>query len=106
MAIPGAVAGRSEFYSNAATVESAPEGMNYLFARVFYAGDKPVSVGTSYLPDCFLGSPIQFAFAVNPATAPLQDSAGNKAGGFLGLSSGGTLAWAFATNRRWSEYSS
>ncbi|HCM41662.1 MAG: hypothetical protein A2X97_12470 [Bdellovibrionales bacterium GWA1_52_35] len=111
MAVPGGETGSSEFYSTATTIESTPQlgtdGQDYLFARVFYSGANPVFVSTSgYLPGCSSGSAISQAYAVNPATAPLQDSSGNKAGGFLGLSAAGDISWALASSYQWTQYES
>ncbi|OFZ22782.1 MAG: hypothetical protein A2X94_11770 [Bdellovibrionales bacterium GWB1_55_8] len=109
MAIPGFASGHSEFYSTSPTIESAlqegTDGQSYVYVRASYADGKPVSIKTNgYIPGCLDGVGVSQAFAVNPANAPVQDAAGNKAGGFLGLSSSGTLAWAFGSNFQWQDY--
>ncbi len=110
IAIPGSSAGHAEYYSNVNTIESLSmntvAGGNYVFARLFYADETPVRVNTGWLPDCFSGNVLYQAFAADAATSPIQDSVGNRAGGYLGQAGSGELAWALGTDWRWSGYGS
>ena len=95
-------AGKVEFYSPTGTaldtLMPGPTDDESGSVRVFYASPGEASYVFSPVP-----GPSQ-AWNVSPATSPVNTANGFRAGGYLGLDSGGTLCWALPSDYTYATY--
>ena len=95
-------AGKVEFYSPTGTaldtLMPGPTDDESGSVRVFYASPGEASYVFSPVP-----GPSQ-AWNVSPATSPVNTANGSRAGGYLGLDSGGTLCWALPSDYTYASY--
>src|SRR5262245_44519906 len=95
-------AGKVEFYSPTGTaldtLMPGPSDDESGSVRVFYASPGEASYVFSPVP-----GPSQ-AWNVSPATSPVNPGNGSRAGGYLGLDSGGTLCWALPSDYTYASY--
>ena len=95
-------AGKVEFYSPTGTALNAlmpgPTDDESGSVRVFYAS--PGEASYVFAP---VVGPSQ-AWSVSPSTSPVNPGNGFRAGGYLGLDSGGTLCWAVPTDYTYASY--
>ena len=95
-------AGKVEFYSPTGTaldtLMPGPTDDESGSVRVFYAS--PAEASYVFSP---VVGPSQ-AWSVSPTTSPVNPGNGFRAGGYLGLDSGGTLCWALPADYTYASY--